>query len=139
MTIALSEIVMMVEKETVAAKQTELLKKHSSPALKAIIGYAMDPGVKWLLPPGTPPYKPVENGSDVEGQLYHETKKLIHFVNSPDGRKLKPLKREQLFLQLLESIDPADAKLMIRVKDKGLKGIQIAAVKAAWPGLTKGW
>jgi hypothetical protein len=49
------------------------------------------------------------------------------------------MKRELLFLQLLECIDPADAKLLIRVKDKGLKGIQLAAVKAAWPGLTKGW
>ena len=139
MTKSLAEIVMEIERESDTTKQVALLKQYSSKALKVVVGYAMDPGVKWLLPVGVPPYRPTTEGSDIEGQFHREAMKLIHFVDSPQGRSLKPMKREMLFLQLLESIDPADAKLLLRMKNKELSGIQMEAVKTAWPGLTKNW
>ena len=50
---------------------------------------------------------------------------------------LKPLRREFLFIQLLESIDSEDAKLLLSVKDKKLpfKGITEKIVRQAFPDL----
>lgn len=138
MTPTLSSIIAKIEAAPGVAAQAEVLKKHSSAALKNIIGYAMDPGVKWLLPPGAPPYRAQVKEADAEGRLYNETKKFINLVDSPAGRALGRVKRERLFIQILEVIDPDDAKLMLRVKDKKLK-IDVEAVKAVWPNLTKTW
>jgi hypothetical protein len=111
---------------------------HSSYALKAVLGYALDPGVKWLLPNGDPPYRPLFDAADQEGRFYVECKKLIYFVDSPEGREVKPLKREQLFIQVLESLDPRDAKLLLRMKNRNLK-ISREAVEKAFPSLTAVW
>ncbi len=50
---------------------------------------------------------------------------------------LTPLRREQLFISLLESIDKEDAKLMLAAKDKKIpyKGITTKLVNTAFPGL----
>ena len=48
---------------------------------------------------------------------------------------MTPLKRETLFIGLLESIDPEDAKVLLAAKDKKLKGITAAIVNEAFPGL----
>lgn len=138
MTVTLSSIIKKIETAKTVEEQTALLKKHSSPALKAIIGYAMDPGVKWLLPAGLPPYK-VNEELDNEGRLVRETKKLINFVQSKEGGlRFNNTKREALFINLLEVVHPDDARMMVRVKDKKLT-ILPAAVKAAFPTLTKAW
>lgn len=138
MTYTLASVVKKIEEAKTLEEQVALLKKHSSPALKAIIGYAMDPGVKWLLPAGLPPYKTSEE-LDNEGRLVRETKKLINFVQSKQGGlKFSNTKREALFINLLEVVHPDDARLMVRVKDKRLT-IRPEAAKAAFPTLTKAW
>jgi hypothetical protein len=50
---------------------------------------------------------------------------------------LTPLKRESLFIGLIESIDPEDAKVLLAAKDKKLpvKGITSTIVNEAFPGL----
>lgn len=50
---------------------------------------------------------------------------------------LKPVRREFLFIQLLESIDSEDAKLLLAVKEKKLpfKGITEKTVRQAFPDL----
>ena len=138
MTKTLAEIIDDAEKQKTAAKQAAVLQKNSSAALKAIIGYAMDPGVKWLLPDTDPPYRALQQSAEQEGKLISECRKFIYFVDSPDGRNVKALKREQMFIQLLESVDPRDATLVLRVKNKALK-IKPEAVKIAFPKLTANW
>jgi hypothetical protein len=50
---------------------------------------------------------------------------------------LTPLRREQLFISFIESIDKEDAKLMLAAKDKKIpyKGINVKLVNTAFPGL----
>ena len=43
------------------------------------------------------------------------------------------MKREQLFIELMETIDPGDAKLLLRMKAKELK-IKKEALKQVYPG-----
>ncbi len=138
MTKSLSEIIDEVEKQKTTASQTKVLQKYASAALKAVIGFGMDPGVKFLLPITNPPFRPMPEGSDSQGRLIAEHRKFIYFVDSPDGRNLSNLKREQMFIQLLEGLDVRDAQLVLRMKNKDLK-IKMDAVKAAFPNLTKNW
>ncbi len=134
----MANIVSKIEAQTTAEKQAEFLKLHSSYALKAVLGYGMDPGVKWLLPDGDPPYRPLFDAADQEGRFYIECKKLIYFVDSPEGAQVKQLKREQLFIQVLESIDPRDAKLLLRMKNRQIK-IMPEAIAEAFPNLWEAW
>jgi hypothetical protein len=50
---------------------------------------------------------------------------------------LKQIRREFLFIQLLETLSPKEAQLMASVKDKKLpfKGISEKLVQEAFPGL----
>ena len=134
----MATIIDLIEKEKSRNKQVDQLKEHSSYALKAVLGYGMDPDVKWLLPDGDPPYKPLFEAADQEGRFYTECKKLIYFVDSVEGQQVKQVRREQLFIQVLESIDPRDAKLLLRMKNKKLK-IKLDAVKEAFPNLAANW
>ena len=136
--VALSSIIGKIEAQTTKERQIDFLRLHSSYALKAIIGYGMDPGCKWLLPPGDPPYKPLFDAADQEGRLYIECKKLLYFVDSDEGREVNQLRRENLFIQVLESIDPRDAQLLLRMKNRKLT-IRMDAVREAFPSLTANW
>jgi hypothetical protein len=50
---------------------------------------------------------------------------------------LTNLRRETLFIQLLESVDPNDAKLLLAMKDKksAFSGINKTIVRQAFPDL----
>jgi len=134
----MATIIDLIEKEKSRNKQVDLLREHSSYALKTVLGYGMDPNVKWLLPDGDPPYKPLFDAADQEGRFYTECKKLIYFVDSEEGQQVKQVRREQLFIQVLETIDPRDAKLLLRMKNKKLK-IKLDAIKEAFPNLAVNW
>ena len=134
----MANIIAKIEAQPTAERQAEFIELHSSFALKAVLGYGMDPGVKWLLPPGDPPFRPLEQSADQEGRFYIECKKLIYFVDSDEGRPINPLKREQLFIQVLESVDPRDAKLILRMKSRNIN-IRPEAIQMVYPKMWEAW
>jgi hypothetical protein len=119
------------------------LQKHSSAQLKLVLGMTYDPRVEWLLPEGEPPYKPMDKASDQESGLFSESRKLYLFVkgDSPTQKNLKPIRREQLFVNMLESIDPDDAKVLLAMKERKLpyKGLTRNLVAEAFPTIAKDW
>ena len=134
----ISSIVKEAEEQTTPKKQAQVLKNNSSAALKMVIGCALDPKVKWLLPNGDPPYRPLPKAADAESRLYTDARMIDYLVDSAVGKQVTQIKREQIFTNLLESVDPDDAVLLIRCKDKKLN-IAIEAVKQAFPNMTKDW
>jgi len=87
--------------------------------LKVILAHNFLPEFKFILPEGEPPYKPTpqpigmtETNLRVECRKFHSL-----FCNA----QLKPLKREQLFVGLLENIHPTEAEVLIAVKDQKLQ------------------
>ena len=104
-------------------------------AFKIIFKYIYDPQIKWLLPEGDPPYKPCEF-LDIEGRFLAELRKIYLFVEGGNPN-LTNLRRETLFIQMLESIDPNDAKLLLAMKDKksAFSGINKTIVRQAFPEL----
>lgn len=112
------------------------LRQHDSVPLQHIMQLAHDSSIKWALPEGTPRYKPF-NGLDADGRLYSETRRLYLFLEGGNSN-LTRLKRESLFIQLLESLDAGDAELICNIKEgKFPKAINRKIVNLTWPGLIK--
>lgn len=134
MVIGIAELLQKIGKYKTTKSKIDALKENDSYALRVILQAAYDPSVKFLLPEGTPPYKKNEL-VDQEHILHKEAKYITYFVEGfyPN---LKQIKRESMFVQFLERLDPADAELLINCKEKKpIKGITINHVKEALPGL----
>lgn len=100
-------------------KDVALLANYKTNApLKFIFEYAFIPENKFDLPEGDPPFK--QDAAPIgmsPGNFTQETKKLYIFSKARD---LKPVRREHLFIQLLENIHPSEAKVLLAVKDQKL-------------------
>lgn len=138
---ALYEIVDEVRKSKNVTIKADILKQNESTALIDLLQLTYNPDIKWLLPEGNPPYTPAEGideegtGTDLEGALIGQMRMMKYFI-SVDGNILedvKPAKREVVFIRLLETIAPKDAKLVLEMKSRSIKGISANVVQKAFP------
>jgi hypothetical protein len=96
-------------------KKIELYKGDA--VLKLIFEYAFEEEKKMILPEGTPPYKAaVEPLGMTPTNLFSEMRRLYVFCRAD----LKPIKREGLFISMLEGCHPSEAEVLIAVKDQTL-------------------
>jgi hypothetical protein len=132
-----------VEEAKTKAEKIAILRTHSGPVLKQILGLTYDPYVEWLLPEGEPPYQPLPNSADAEITLQYAARQFYLFVNgdTETQRNLKQTKREALFIQLLESVNPAECKVLLGMKERKLpyRGLTRKLVAEAFPNLAKDW
>lgn len=136
MQVSVSEFLEKVGKLKRTQEKVDALKANDSYILRIILQGAFDPSVKWLLPEGDPPYK--ENDLvDQEHILINEARKILYFVEG--FYDIPQRKREMMFIELLERVDPKDAKLLLSIKEKKLpfNGVTINHVKEAFPGMIK--
>lgn len=85
--------------------------------LRLIFEHAFLEEKKFALPEGDPPFK--KDAAPIgmtPANLYQETRKLYIFCRTD----LKPLRKETLFVQLLENIHPLEAELVLAIKDQKL-------------------
>ncbi len=93
----------------------ELYKNDA--ALRIILTHAFVPEKKFILPEGEPPFKPSpEPMGMTPTNLFSELRRMYVFLRED----LKPIKRESLFISLLEGVHPEEAKMLIAVKDQTL-------------------
>lgn len=135
MKLGIAEILDKVSKVNTKEEKIEILRKNDSSAIRTVLKYALDPTITWALPKGDPPYKPCPY-LDQENMLYSEARRLYLFIEGGNPN-LNKIKRETLFIGLLESVAPADAKLLCAAKDKKIpfKGITVKLINEAYPGL----
>lgn len=135
MKLGIAEILENASKLTKKQDKLDYLRNNYNPALGTILKYTFDPDIIWDLPPGEPPYKPSDY-PDAHGMLYTEVRRLYLFVKGGNPN-LTQLKRETLYIGLLESVHPSDAKLLVSIKDKKLpyKGLTENLIREAYPGL----
>jgi hypothetical protein len=119
----------------------ELSKYQNDFSIKAILDMVYNPQIEFLLPETDPPYKPLEKENDAQNILKHDVRKMKYYINTPEGKNLRQLKRETIFIEMLESVDPDDAKLLLSVKNKKLpyKSITKDVVAKAFPGIDNKW
>ncbi len=116
----ISEVLRKVSNAKTKKEKIEILHKHNSQALRSILIWNFDESVISMLPEGDVPYTPNDApvGTD-HTRLEQEYKGLYRFVKG-GADKLPSLKRESLFVQLLEGLSAEEAELICLVKDKKL-------------------
>lgn len=116
-------------------EKIKCLRQNDNSAIRTVLKYCYDPAIEWVLPEGEPPYTPCEFPHQ-ENMLYQEARRLYLFIKGGNNN-LKPLKRETMFLDILQSVDPEDAKLLLSIKDKKMPypGLDKTVVLAAFPNL----
>ena len=135
MKLGVAEILKKASEITNENERIDWLRKNNSVALESMLRGAYDPKIVWLLPEGIPPYKP-NDLVDQHHRLFTEARKLYLFIEGGNPN-LKQVRREQLFIELLETVDPEDAKLLLSVKEKHIPypGVTKEVVAKAFPNI----
>jgi len=115
-------------------ERVKALAQNNHGAIKVLLQYMFDKRAKFILPKGDPPFK-VSKFKD-HTRLYPEVRKLYLFIEGGHPG-LTPLKRETLFLDILENVDEDEARLLLAIKDRKnpFKGLTSDIVLAVYPGL----
>ena len=148
----LAEILGMAAREKRNEDKVTVLTMYDSPQLRKIIRYVLDPQVVWwdFLKGSPAPYKP-NKYLDAEGRIFQELRILYMFVESGDdwaglkndqyitrlSLQKNPKKRQQIWIQLLESISPEDAELLCAAPNGvfPFKGLNPKIIDEAFPSL----
>ena len=138
----IAEILQKISKQkTKKDKMSMLLKsKDSTPHIFTMLKYIFNQSILWDLPEGSPPYKSQPKEADLQNVLYSDFRRVKIFMKG-EYPQMKPMKREILFIEFLESLDPDDAKLVIAMKDKKspYKGLTKKLICDTYPNDTVGW
>jgi hypothetical protein len=117
----MNEILDLVSKQKTNAKKVEVLKEHENDALKSLLIWNFDESIISVLPQGEVPFKPNESplGTD-HSSLRREFKHFYNFVKGGNDT-LPSIRRETIFIQILEGLHPDEAEVLCLVKDKQLQ------------------
>ena len=117
------------------AEKVAILRSNESWALKDILKGTLDPKVKWDLPEGAPPYLPSSH-SEPMASIFRENTKFRYFVKN-NNINISQIKREQIFIGVLEAVHPKDAELVINMinKKSPVKGLTLKIAQEAFPDL----
>ena len=161
------EVLELASKQRTNAKKVEVLKTYEHDALKAIFIWNFDESVVSLLPVGEVPYANADEqsvysgtlsenlsreavggesatGQDLDGRgktsLRREYQNLYHYVKGGNDT-LTTIRREMMFINLLQGLHPKEAEVLILTKDKKLNDkykISFDNVKEAYPDISWG-
>lgn len=117
-------------------EKIEVLKQHNSPALRDIVQGSLDPRIQWLLPKGDVPYNACDAYS-APTTLLRKHRDFLYCAKGGKGENMPAVKREKIFLGIVESIHPKDAELVCRMINKKppVKGLTLKLAQEAFPGL----
>ena len=129
----ISEVLQRVSNAKTKAKKVEILQEYNTPALKKILLCNFAKSISFVFPDGKTPYRPLDRPKGIEHQmLITEHRMLEKFIKktvngvtfygcSNNTRpSMQQLKKEQLWIQILESLHPEEAQVLDLVKDKQL-------------------
>jgi hypothetical protein len=137
----MNEILDLVAEQETDEDKVKILKEYENDALKALFIWNFDSTVISVLPQGEVPFRPNENplGTD-HSSLRREFKHLYNFVKGGNDT-LSTIRRETIFIQILESLHPNEAEVLCLVKDKDLTSkydIPFEVIEKAYPDIQWG-
>jgi len=133
-----SEVLEAAGKIVKRDERIKFLQLNKSPGLTDILRIQYDDSIVSVLPEGAPSYQQDDAPKGYEYTILNKAyTNFKYFFKGPVANDMKPLKREGLFLNLLESLNPEEAELLIAAKDKKMKckGITKRLVNDAFPNL----
>lgn len=86
-------------------------------ALTLLFKHAFLPEFKFQLPEGTPPYKPDAAPIGMSPAILRQELKRLYVFCRTD---INSVRKEALFIQLLEAVHPSEAEILLAVKDQTL-------------------
>ena len=164
------EVFHLASKQRSKAKKVEVLKRYEDPSLKALFIWNFDETVISVLPEGEVPYTGYDEQTSYSGTLttkisedirrMQETGSFSMGATDKQGRTtirreyvnfyhflkggndlLNNIRRETMFINILEGLHPLEAEIIVLVKDKLLDTkykITKEIVSEAYPDITWG-
>jgi len=137
----MNEVLELVNEQKTDAKKVAILKEYECDILKSLFIWNFDDSIISLLPEGKVPYKPNENplGTD-HSSLRREQRNLYMFVKGGNDA-LSTIRRETIFIQMLEGLHPKEADIIVAVKDGDLEDmydVPFEVVEEAYPDIEWG-
>ena len=134
------EILDEFEEATSKKEKMSVIERNLSKTLVQVLELTYHPQYEWLIKEMPENYmipNDVLPGISL-AQLSTEIRKLYMFRKGDAmAEKLTPQKRNELLIQLLESLEPREAEVIIGIfqKDLGVKGLNYKFIKEAFPNL----
>lgn len=134
------EILDEFEEATSKKEKMAVIERNLSKTLVQVLELTYHPQYEWLIKEMPEDYiipNDVLPGISL-AQLSTEIRKLYMFRKGDAmAEKLTPQKRNELLIQLLESLEPREAEVIIGIfqKDLGVKGLNYKFIKEAFPNL----
>jgi hypothetical protein len=112
----------------------EVLRKY--PQIKPVLKLTYDPNIKFYYKAFPTNYRVPDTLPGIShSHLWQELKRLYIYQKDVNTNLTKE-KRDQLFLRFLESMEPADAQIVIDIFNKNLKcGLNIKIINEVFPNL----
>ncbi len=140
MKLLMHEVLQKVSNAKTKKEKITLLKKYNTQALRSLFIINFDETVISLLPPGDVPYSPNDAPEGTEHTLLEKEARLLHHFFK-GGSNVSQVKRENMFIQMLEGLNQGEAEVLILAKDRKLGKrwkITKACVSEAFPGIQWG-
>jgi hypothetical protein len=127
------------EEKSNKKERMTVIQNNLSKTLVEVLELTFHPLIEWTVTemPDIYQIKPIPPGMSY-CQLSTELRKLYMFRKGhPTAEKLTPRKQKELLIQLLESLEPREAEVVMGIfrKDQGVRGLDYKFVKEAFPNL----
>lgn len=118
--LSVPEILALADKASSKQEKLDILRKNACEALQMILILNFHPTVKMDLPEGEPPFKKDTNipAGYAETSLTQEIRRFYVWLKSDVN--IPRVKKESLFIALLESIHWTEAEVLCLAKDQKL-------------------
>ena len=140
MRLLMHEVLQKVSNAKTKKEKIKLMQEYNTNALRMLFIINFDDSVVSLLPPGNVPYTPNEAPEGTEHTILEKEARLLHHFFK-GGSNVSQVKREQMFVQMLEGLNSGEAEALVLAKDKKIGKrwkITKAAVTEAFPAIQWG-
>ena len=140
MRLLMHEVLQKVSNAKTKKEKIKLLQEFNTNALRMLLIINFDDSVVSLLPPGNVPYTPNEAPDGTQHTILEKEARLLHHFFK-GGSNVSQVKRENMFVQMLEGLSSGEAEALVLAKDKRIGKrwkITKAAVTEAFPSIQWG-
>ncbi len=134
------EVLQKVSNAKTKKEKIKLLQEMNSNALRMLLIINFDDSVVSMLPPGNVPYTPNDAPEGTEHTILEKEARLLHHFFK-GGSNVSQVKRENMFVQMLEGLNAGEAEALVLAKDKKIGKrwkITKACVSEAYPSIVWG-
>ena len=158
------EILDLVKTQRTKPKKIEVLREYQNPALMALFIWQYDSSIQSALPAGDVPYATLDElnagndtlsaaiekqkddrlgerlGSNARTTIRNEYTKFYNFLVGGNA-ELSNIRRETIFINIVQALHPLEAEILVLVKDKKLTDkypIPFEVIQEAYPQIQWG-